>query len=1238
VNNAQVAFDATGLTQVTSATVTLPAPAPAQTATASAATLAPVAGANDAITLTIKDSLGNTDTSFSGAKNVTISGVAQAPDSSYGSFNGTTLTASPNTVAVTFTSGVATPNLSLNKAAAQTIGFSIAGVASPATNSLAITAITGAPTATAATSISFTGFTANWVATVGATGYYLDVATDNGFTSTSILPSYTNKDVGNFTTYGITGLTANTPYYYRVRAYSTGGASASSNNITATTATTLTVINNYDSGAGSLRAAIVGANPGDVITFASNVTGTIALASTLSINKDLTINGPGASNLTINGNGTVQLFQVTGATFTLQNLTLANGNSTNNGGGGGALSDNPASITTITGCVFSGNTAIGAGGAIFATGAMTISNDLFSGNSAAIGGAIANSSTLTLTNVILNGNSAQFGGGIFNGGGSSTIINATIAGNSATTQGGGIDIAGGTLNLENSIIANNTSPSGPDIFGTAISQGYNLVKDITSTTFTTTAGDITGSDPLLGALADNGGPTRTMALLSGSPAIDTGTCFGAPTADQRGMTRPQNSLCDMGAYERGLPAALAATAGTPQSASLNATFATPLATKVVDSLGGGLDGITVAFAGPGSGAGIAADGTANSNTSGIASYVVSANATAGAYTVTATVNSLSAGFSLTNDKWSQTITFANPGNRVYGTTPTLTATASSGLPVTFSSSTTGVCTITSSGALTLITTGTCAINADQAGNGNYSAATGVPQSFSVTAASQGITVTTAAPTSAAYNSQFTVAATASSGLPVSYSSGSASVCTSNGATFTMIAPSGACIVQFNQSGNGNYAAAPQLTSSTSAGKANQTIGMISFSPATLDVGGTTTASATATSGLAITFTSTTPKVCTVSGTTVTGVSTGTCAITASQPGDINYSAAASVSQSLTVAYSSAPPTLIVSTLADGAVTTNPVLNVSGIAIAVNGLTGITYNGAALPFTADGSFSFPVQLAPGANTITVIATDKAGLTTTVTRTITLAPAAPFLTVTYPPDGITTQQESITVTGTFSANTTVTARVNGGSAQTAVQSGADFTVTVSLATGMNTIELTATDFSNARSSVKLTIIYNPAGINLAITSPARDMSTDLRTFTLTGTVSSDHPPVGVSIAFEGETYTPQVTGGAFRQELSLTAEKSFPIVVTATDANARIAVAQRNVIFSMTASGDMNGDGVVDIADALLAMKASVNLMTPTADELKWGDVAPLVNGVPEPDGKIDIEDAMLILRKAAGLTW
>ncbi|WP_434756378.1 S-layer homology domain-containing protein [Paenibacillus amylolyticus] len=138
----------------------LAAPAPAHTVSASAATSTPGAGVDDAITLTVKDELGTTDTTFSGAYDVTISGYVQAPNGSYGSFNGTDLTASPNTVSVTFANGVATANLKLNKAAEQPIGLNVAGVATPAANTLSITPVAGS-TATMALTTDITAPASN---------------------------------------------------------------------------------------------------------------------------------------------------------------------------------------------------------------------------------------------------------------------------------------------------------------------------------------------------------------------------------------------------------------------------------------------------------------------------------------------------------------------------------------------------------------------------------------------------------------------------------------------------------------------------------------------------------------------------------------------------------------------------------------------------------------------------------------------------------------------------------------------------------------------------------------------------------------------------------------------------------------------------------------------------------------------------------------------------------------------
>lgn len=139
ISGAGIAFTASSLPEALSGSVTLPFYA--QTATAEASVPAPVAGIANPVTLTVKDALGNVDTTFNGARAVTISGVDPALLGSYGTFNGTTLNSNSKTgqtITVTFTNGVAAPNLSLNKSAVLTIAFRIAGVAVPGTNSISI--------------------------------------------------------------------------------------------------------------------------------------------------------------------------------------------------------------------------------------------------------------------------------------------------------------------------------------------------------------------------------------------------------------------------------------------------------------------------------------------------------------------------------------------------------------------------------------------------------------------------------------------------------------------------------------------------------------------------------------------------------------------------------------------------------------------------------------------------------------------------------------------------------------------------------------------------------------------------------------------------------------------------------------------------------------------------------------------------------------------------------------------
>src|SRR5262249_41715821 len=144
------------------------------------------------------------------------------------------------------------------------------------------------------------------------------------------------------------------------------------------------------------------------------------------------------------------------------------------------------------------------------------------------GGAISNIGTLTITDCTLSGNSAGgFGGGaIFNNAlafSAVTVTNSTISGNSAT----GADASGGRLrsftvmHLRNTIIAGNTAPTAPDLYGNFDSQGYDLIGN-TQGGSGFDPSDLLNVNPLLGPLQDNGGPTQTMALLAGSPALNAG--------------------------------------------------------------------------------------------------------------------------------------------------------------------------------------------------------------------------------------------------------------------------------------------------------------------------------------------------------------------------------------------------------------------------------------------------------------------------------------------------------------------------------------------------------------------------------------------------------------------------------------------------------------------------------------------------------------------------------------------
>ena len=266
----------------------------------------------------------------------------------------------------------------------------------------------------------------------------------------------------------------------------------------------------------------------------------------------------------------------------INNATLIIANSTfsgNSADSGGAIYNNGTrGILTVTESTFSGNSAQDGGG-IFNYGTLTVTNSTFSGNGTSsygsVGGGISNYSSATVMNSTFFENFADTGGGIHNW---DTLIvtNSTFYGNEAS-WGGGIAnsgyVVGGTLTVRNSTFSANGAQHGAGIANMLISYQNNsklhyintIIARSTSGGDCYNVGDIgtninnlvedgscsasMSGDPKLDSLADNGGSTQTMALLSDSPAIDTGDNTICPSIDQRGVSRPQGSGCDIGAYE-----------------------------------------------------------------------------------------------------------------------------------------------------------------------------------------------------------------------------------------------------------------------------------------------------------------------------------------------------------------------------------------------------------------------------------------------------------------------------------------------------------------------------------------------------------------------------------------------------------------------------------------------------------------------------------------------------------------
>jgi hypothetical protein len=464
-------------------------------------------------------------------------------------------------------------------------------------------------------------------------------------------------------------------------------------------------------------------------------------------------------------------------TMTISNSTISGNSATFTKGAyvsnayGGLYNSGTMTIsnTTISGNAGNigdlGGSSVNGYAGLYNSGTMTINNSTISGNSATLGadeyytngyGGLYNSGALALTNSTISGNSANVGalptnssgyGGLYNAK-TLTLSNSTVSGNSASVGSlpsnsaayGGI-FNGGTLTgliTKNSILANN--PSGGNCAGTFTSQGYNLSDDASCAASFTQTGDLNstpaGLDP--GGLKDNGGPTQTIALLAGSPAVDavplspiyycTDTSGNPVASDQRAVTRPQGSACDIGAFELAqtqtstLPQSVSFTTTAPASAIYNSTF--PVAAQSTS-------GLTVTLSLDSGSTSVCAVGTP-SVAGGMTSATVTMLSGTGSCTIFAlqpgNASYLPASLQQTTATALQisqaAVTVTGPASVTYGTTGTATAIGGSGTgPVTYSAGASTGCSVSGTAVSVGNAAGTCSLTATKAADNNYTAAT-----------------------------------------------------------------------------------------------------------------------------------------------------------------------------------------------------------------------------------------------------------------------------------------------------------------------------------------------------------------------------------------------------------------------------------------------------------------------------------------------------------------------------------
>ena len=577
--------------------------------------------------------------------------------------------------------------------------------------------------------------------------------------------------------------------------------------------------------------------------------------------------------------------------------------------GGGALVISERSTITVKANTFTANVAeFGSAIAVIGTngGSTVIDSNFITGNlqsdpGGAVDGAIeirtAVNHPITIVNNVLAKNIYRnFGGtpvpgtgtGVRCGEGTTSpilLMNNTFYANGDRA----VNVAGSTLGtpcsstimLINNILAGHTTKgiNSTDVGAAAvISTSYNVFSSSMDANGSVVGPGNLTADPKFVAVASN-----DFHLGTGSPAIDAGTNTNAPAKDIAGITRPFGVKVDVGAYEF--------TTAVSQTIVLNLP-ASKLAT----------DGpFTVTATYSSSGAATFSAGSANVCT--IAANMVTLVA-AGNCVVTGTAPADGSYFAATISgtivvsKAAQLVTLGALLPKVTTDVPfSATATFSATGPATFSAGPASVCAIAGA-TVTLAGSGACAITATVASDSKYLAG-GATGSFTVSKVTQTISFGPLA-NKVVTDGQFTVVATATSNLSVTFTAGG--VCTVNNGVVTLTGSSGTCTITATQVGNAVYLPAPDVPQTfnvSDPSKQNQTISFSAL-PATVGVGASINLSASASSGLTVSFSSLTPSICAVSGTAASTTAAGTCTIQAAQSGNNQFNPAATVTRSVNV--------------------------------------------------------------------------------------------------------------------------------------------------------------------------------------------------------------------------------------------------------------------------------------------------------------------------------------------------